>query len=214
MQLNRQRGVTLMEILIALAVGILLLGAAATVGLSSLAGNKDALINANTQQELQTVSMTITRELRRAGYSKTEAAASTFRQIWFFGGSGQNNHSCVVFRYDRMPESTSIDPPGNGSLTSDEVRGVRLNGNNIEVLTSGNATVPNCAGAGTWTALTSSDITISGLDIDYQVARAKLTGLPVADNVTITVSAQAANGNTSALTQTVLLRNLPEIKAP
>ncbi|BCL75532.1 hypothetical protein JHS3_12680 [Jeongeupia sp. HS-3] len=213
-----QRGITLMEILIALAIGVLLLSAAASIGLSSLAGNKDALINANTQQELQTVSMAITRELRRSGYANTEAVAPTFRQIWFFGGSGQNDHNCVVFRYDRLPESTTLAPPGNGTLTAAEVRGVRLNGNRIEILTTGNLGAPaNCAAAGTWEPLTSTNLTVTadtGLDLDYRIVRLQSDGLPLANDVTITLSAQSSNGNASTLAQTVLLRNRPQVMAP
>ncbi|XZG71536.1 PilW family protein [Chitinibacteraceae bacterium HSL-7] len=221
MQLSRQHGMTLMEILVALAVGVLLLGAAATVGLGSLASNRDALANASGQQELQTVSMTMTRDIRRAGYSATEASAADFQQIWLFDGSDTDSdaNDCVVFRYDRLPESTGpLVPPGDGTVDSADVRGFRLNGTRIEMLTDGSVTEPtDCDSAGTWTPLTATTVPFAaadGLVISVQTVRLKSDGLRHVDSMTISLKATASNGNALALTQNVLLRNRPVLKAP
>lgn len=209
--LIRQQGISLIEILVALAVGLLLLGAASSVGLSSLASSKDGIINSNAQQQLQVVMNQITRELRRAGYSKSEETIQTatgFRNITFLDGN-----KCVVFRYDRLPESSSaLTPPGDGTLVGAEVRGIRLSGNQIKIITAAtNTTMPiSCDGAGTWEELSNSSLKITALTLT-PLKVMLIDGSEVIDQVTVSITAESKSTPVQnlSISEVVQLRNRP-----
>ena len=210
--LIRQQGISLIEILVALAVGLLLLGAASSVGLSSLASSKDGIINSNAQQQLQVVMNSLTRELRRAGYSKSEEAAQTatgFRNIKFFG------NDCVVFRYDRLPESTAtLAPPGDGTLVNAEVRGIRLNSNQIQVITAVTSTAmpSNCTPAANdgWDFLSNNSLKITALTFT-PLKVMLIDGSEVIDQVTVSLTAESKSTPVQnlSISEVVQLRNRP-----
>lgn len=213
--LKKQQGVTLIETLVSMAVGILLLGAAASVGLGSLAANKDMLANSNAQNELQNTMNIISKELRRAGYSATEEPsqiADGFRNIWFSGGTGKDNHTCAVFRYDRTPSNPNpLLPPGNGIVATTDVRGIRLNSGKIELLTSTtdiNAIAAGCAAAGTWEPITQTGFNFSSFTMSYSETML-MDGTRMINTVTVNLTGSAKNGNTQSLSQVIQLRNQP-----
>lgn len=216
MQLNllkNQLGVTLIEILVAMAVGILLLGAAASVGFSTLSVSKDSIANNNAQYELQNAMNIVTKELRRAGYTATEEVSQTatgFRNIRFFGGSGNANHNCAVFRYDREANADPLLPPGNGAVNAGDIRGLRLDANKLQMLTGATSTAiaASCAGAGTWEAITGSGLTITTFGLTYTPIML-MDGSRVVEQVVVTLSGTAKNGNTHTLTEVIQLRNRP-----
>jgi prepilin-type N-terminal cleavage/methylation domain-containing protein len=199
---RNQQGLSLIEILVAMTISLGLLSAAATMALASLSSSKESVQNAAGQQELQTILTTITREIRRAGYRTppTTSAAETaensklttvFRKIWTFGGT-----NCVVYRYDRNTNADALLPPGDGVISNDEVRGIRLDTDNkrIDFLTNVTATSDpaSCAAAGTWTPLVSGksiQLGANALKLEYTSGWVR-----VADGASIT-SAQATAAN-------------------
>ncbi|WP_373975764.1 prepilin-type N-terminal cleavage/methylation domain-containing protein [Chitinibacter sp. SCUT-21] len=209
--LIRQQGISLIEILVALAIGILLLGAASSVGLTSLSSSKDGIINSNAQQQLQIVMNSLTRELRRAGYSKSEETIQTatgFRNIAFLDGN-----KCAVFRYDRLPESASaLSPPGDGTLVNAEVRGIRLSGNQIKIITAATSTsMPtSCDDAGTWEDLSNSSLKITALTLT-PLKVMLIDGSEVIDQVTVSITAESKSTPVQnlSISEVVQLRNRP-----
>ena len=237
MRLSHQQGFTLIEILVSLAVGILLLAAASSVGLASLSSSKDSIINSNAQQQLQIVMNSLTRELRRAGYSKTEETSKTatgFRNIKFLDantevdangdGNSSNDNDCVIFLYDKNASPSPLVPPGDGATTIDEIRGIRVNTNQIELLTSAtfttmSATTPDeCdptdadtdTDTGTWEALSNSGLNVTGLTLTPTTVML-IDGSYVVDQVNVLIS---ANSNSTPphplnLSEVIQLRNRP-----
>ncbi|MBE9610443.1 prepilin-type N-terminal cleavage/methylation domain-containing protein [Chitinilyticum piscinae] len=210
-----QSGLTLIEVLVSTAVATLLLTAAATVGFSSLSLNRNTISSANSQYELQSVMNIVTKELRRAGYSKNQENAKTaggLRNIWFSGGTGTTDHTCAVFRYDRTPGSPSqLEPPGNGSTETTDVRGIRLASGKLELLTSATAINGGCSVTGTWEPISGSAFTITSFKLSYPAppSGVLMDGSKIVNEVTVTIAATGKNGATQSLSEVVQLRNQP-----
>lgn len=65
---NQQTGLSLLELMIALALGLVVLTGVTSVFVSTMVGNFDNLKMTRLNQELRTVMLMVTRDLRRAGY--------------------------------------------------------------------------------------------------------------------------------------------------
>lgn len=110
---HRQRGLSLVELMVGIAVGLFIVTAATLIVTTQLADNRVLLLEAQLQQDLRATSDIITRELRRAG----SAGSTNLPQdgIWRPGGAGvaansftalsptdpANAGSEVEFRYRR-----------------------------------------------------------------------------------------------------------------
>lgn len=118
----RQRGLSLVELMVGIAVGLFILTAAVLVVTTQLADNRVLLLEAQLQQDLRATADIITRELRRAG---SGGSTSTPQDgIWRPGGTGVaanpyttvtpadpvNAGSEVEFRYRRA--SGNVGPFG------------------------------------------------------------------------------------------------------
>ncbi|QZA76444.1 hypothetical protein K4H28_08785 [Deefgea tanakiae] len=217
--IKRQTGISLIEILVSTAVGLLLLSAAASVAISSLSSNKNSLINGKAAEDLQTMMNTITRDVRRAGYNfnaelGTETDNQRFRKIWFFNetATGSGQFKCMVFRYDRYPESSNLVQPGNGTVDTGDVRGLRLNANQLETLITTTTVVPTTCPTTGWAAISSSaNLKLSGTSaLTFEPKQVMLMdGSFVVDSLIITLTGNAANANPITISETIQLRNRP-----
>ena len=66
-QRNSQRGMSLVELMVGITVGLFIVAAAATLVTTQLTGNRRLLLEVQVQQDLRATADIITRELRRAG---------------------------------------------------------------------------------------------------------------------------------------------------
>lgn len=164
----RQRGMTLMELLVAGVISIV--ASASMLGLmaNTLGTGTKTIKMTRLSQEMRSAMQIMTRELRRANYHGTYAAcfgdddcvgtlgiSGAVKNISIQGGSGG---SCFWFWYDR---------PQNGgtevAVTSEQVAAFRrvTNGNgvgSIEMSVIGTGT-PNCSIASTaWQPITDPDV--------------------------------------------------------
>jgi type II secretory pathway component PulJ len=77
---RRQLGLSLVELMVGIAVGLFIIGAATLVVTSQLADTRRLLLETQLQQDLRATSDIITRELRRAGSAATTTMAQ--QGIW------------------------------------------------------------------------------------------------------------------------------------
>ena len=146
-----QRGISLVEMMVGIAVGLIIVAAATLMVASQLADNRRLILETQIQQDLRASAELITRELRRAGYwtdvsRSTAAAAELLPRIanpyavitpQESGAVAQQ----VVFSY--------TDSPSDNNIIDDSERlGFRLNGIVIE----------SQLGSGNWQALTDSAV--------------------------------------------------------
>jgi prepilin peptidase dependent protein B len=142
--LARQRGLSLVELLVGLALGLFIVAAAATLLAAQLREQRSLMVENRLMQDLRTASDVVVRDLRRAGH--WGAAASG---IWMPGASGvvANPYAAlspVAAASDAASFRYSRDTVENHAVDSNEEFGLRLRNGAIELL----------LGAGNWQSLT------------------------------------------------------------
>lgn len=88
---SAQRGLSTVELMVGVAIGLIIVAGAALMMSSQLADNRRLLIETQLQQDMRIVLHTISRELRRAGY-----ASSMSDQVWAEGKTISQNSSGVI----------------------------------------------------------------------------------------------------------------------
>ena len=111
---RRMRGMSLVELMVGIAVGLLIVAAATCVLVSQLHDHRRLMLETQLQQDLRTASDIIVRELRRSGYW-----GSAHRAAWFHGtpGVAPNPYAGVGLAGGELAFSYSRDAqtPARGS---------------------------------------------------------------------------------------------------
>ncbi len=106
---RRQRGMSLVEMLVGVTVGLLIVAGAATLASTQWVENRRLLLEAQVQQDLRAAADLVSRELRRAGYAtepeamvwSPEPGASAPSPNRRAGLSLGHGSDVVTYRYDR-----------------------------------------------------------------------------------------------------------------
>jgi prepilin peptidase dependent protein B len=165
--LNAQRGLSLIELMIGLAIGLFITVIGGTLLASHVRENRSLLLEARLMQDLRTAADVITRDLRRAGHWGGATSG-----VWSVGTTGviTNPYAAVApdnaasdavsFRYSR-------DTTENNAVDSNEQFGFRLRNGTIEMLLGGSG----------WQALTDAGtLTVSAFSVTPSVERIDLQG--------------------------------------
>lgn len=78
---SRQQGVSLVELMVALLIGLFIIGASISVFTATIGANSTQIRSAKLNNELRTVMTYITRDMRRAGYNNWSIADMTNRNF-------------------------------------------------------------------------------------------------------------------------------------
>lgn len=159
---QRARGLTLIELMIALVAGLVVTGAAVALVVSTMKANAETIRGTRLTQELRSTAEVAARELRRAR-SVTDpianvglASASMVKSCNTLSPASGTSTSCATFSYD-----CTKDAAGN-------VTGVfkALGSANGKVrLVSATGAIPACPTGTTGTQLSSDNITITTFTI-------------------------------------------------
>jgi len=139
--MRQQQGLTLIEMMIAMVIGIIISGAVITVFISNIKSSTDNMKMARLNQELRGVMTFISDEIKRAGYSSDSTNSAFNDEFNFAAGS-----NCLRYSYDEN---------GDGTLDADERFGFQLNTNILRW--SNNVTTTDCSD-GTWQNITDTGI--------------------------------------------------------
>lgn len=159
------RGLSIVELLIGLALGLLMVAATATFLANNVRESRALLLESRLMQDLRTAADVITRDLRRAGYW---AAAS--EGIWVPGSSAvlPNPYAALApsaAASDSVSFSFSRDALENDQVDSNEQFGFRLRNGALEMQ----------LGATNWQALTDSDtLTVTAFNVTPSVQEVSL----------------------------------------
>lgn len=156
------KGFSLVELMIALVIGLVVVGAVLSFTLSSITTNSEYIQSTRLSQELRNSMDFVSRELRRAGYDQNNAtytarSTATAPVISPFGrifattdanANGTANDSCIIYAYDR-----DAGTHGTVDLAQGEMRAIRLGFTPggvgvMEVAQSAATVTPTCGGAG------------------------------------------------------------------
>ena len=233
-RLSKQTGLSLIEIMISLTIGLMLIGAASAIGLGSVLSGKEGIQQTNLHEALRSVMAEASRDLRRAGYSKDMDLSPQFRKIYLSQAAtieGKNTYQCVIFRYDNY-DSAAISS-GNGTFGSEDVFGLTFKNNQVFVLLNGAIGTTTCTGneADGWFPINSANSGAPKISNFFFTVRSTPTvtkntstpamqiGALAAGNITLYIRGQSAQGAgvnlpafNAELEQTVQLRNLPVIQ--
>ena len=177
MRLKYQAGLTLVEVLVGLAVGVIVIGGGLSIYASSVRSGSDALLASKLNQELAAAMLVMSNDIRRAGFWATAIPNRADQNPFNMPGStalvvvddmvanaiqpptGQG--SCITYAYD----ATYI--PGNtgGALENNDLFGFRLNGTTVQMRQSGTVDGADCVGGtcnsctnGVWMDVTDPDV--------------------------------------------------------
>lgn len=144
--MRAQRGLTIVELLVGLALGLWVVAAGMALLTGNLREHRSLLLEARLMQDLRTTTDLVLRDLRRAGYWGDAGAG-----VWLRGGAApiENPYAAmspVAAASDAVSFSFSRDSVENHSVDGNEQFGFRLRGGAIEMM----------LGAGNWQALTDS----------------------------------------------------------
>lgn len=169
---HRQRGLSMVELMVAVTVGLIVLAGVTAMLVNSLQSANDTMRAARLNQELRAVMDLIVRDLRRAGYRGDYAS--------YFGllARGQTFSNTVAISNGGTQLQFAYDLDADGSFSAAEAFGYRLSGNTVQALRNGS-----------WVTLTDPNGTrITALAFCFEPAAEAdcLDAPPAASEVTIT----------------------------
>jgi prepilin peptidase dependent protein B len=163
---TRQHGLSLVELMVGLTIGLFVVAATLGVSAINLRENRKLLLEARLTQDLRTASDLITRDLRHAGYwaaaeqgvAVTAAAvtANPYAAMW----PASDSSDTISFNYSR-------EAVENNAVDSNDQIGYRLRAGVVEVH----------VGSGGWQALTdSATFNVTEFGITSKVESIDLSG--------------------------------------
>lgn len=205
LNLKRQAGYTLIEILIAMVLGVGSLTAVSSLVGYGIGVNANLINSARLNEELGNVYSLIVSDVRRAGYTGStvamvtdpEANPSPFNNsIAVSEYAGETANSCITFAYDSN-ENGALD-----NAAPDENYGYRLRDGAIEIRRNGAL----CTAIG-WEDLTDSDL-ITVTDLTFTLNQITQNGI-ISTAITIVVTGElVSNSNfTREYSTTLVVRN-------
>lgn len=159
-----QHGLSIVELMVGVAVGLIVTASATVLVASQLADNRRLLLETQVQQDLRAAADLIVRDVRRAGYWGGASRASANGAG--LAGMAVNPYSAISLPNDGDVGSeltyayADRNAVEDDAITGEEMRGVRLNGGALQLQ----------LGDGNWQALTdASTLTITRFDVTSDV---------------------------------------------
>ncbi|MDI1231986.1 MAG: prepilin-type N-terminal cleavage/methylation domain-containing protein [Methylobacter sp.] len=169
---KQQTGITLIELMIGLLVGMIVVAGGISVFTTSIKGQTDNQQLSRLNQDMRAMMDIMVRDIRRAGFvtSNPDAnlaslqnnpffSATTDIAVWDYDGGSDN---CTVYAYNSdnsNPPVVSLPSPS----TQGKLFGFRLNSDGIlSMRKSGNANNVDCTD-GSWETITEPDVEVTDL---------------------------------------------------
>jgi prepilin peptidase dependent protein B len=200
----KQRGVTLVELMIALAIAVVIIAAVMAVFITTVRHSRESLEQGRLNTELHRTIRIIARDIGRAGYwaSATSSQTNPFTQSstdLTVNGAG----NCILLSYDNNGDGSL---PAVNSGTDDERYGFRLISGAIQYRPV-SATFSCTASAASWTNMTDpSLVTITAFSVTINTSSEPPMEIR---NVTISITGQLVSNTsiTKTISQTVKVQN-------
>jgi type II secretory pathway component PulJ len=177
---NRQRGATLIELLVGVAVGLLVVLGAIAIYVGTSKGGREIILVNRFSQDLRTMMDIMVSDLRRSGFAAAGPATGANAFTVETGGagvpvtnirvSGAADSRCILFAYDTTWRGAGVSPAGAVNDPID-YGGFRLSDGAVQALRSAaigvNGTGADC-GQLQWENLNDPGvIRVTALDFDF-----------------------------------------------
>ena len=185
---HRVRGFSLIEMMIAVTVGLVVLAGVAQIFASTVNSSGDSLKMARVNQDLRAAMDVMIRDIQRAGYSalttNSTTGAVTTRTNPFTSSTTnlQVTGSCITYTYDRN---------ANGTLDNDENMAFYLSNGAILMRNSVTSASNSCSPTSAEGITDSNRVTITALTFTVTPHCINVTNSPPTD----CAATAAANGN-------------------
>jgi prepilin peptidase dependent protein B len=212
---KKQAGLTIVELLVAMVLGIAIGGSILYIFVSATSANNETIRAARLEEELSALMNVMARDIRRAGYTP-RAISVTIGDDVVLGDLDDwetidwSTDGCILYQYDRVVGASN--PLGGGPVLSD-FSGFRLQGGSTEVQKRKRAadTLDGCSD-GTWEGVT-SDYAAEVTQLSFNVVTPTVD-VPVVGSSTVTVNARdveiTLTGQSVSSTGQTIIRTLNE----
>lgn len=181
---KQQAGVTLVELMIGLLVGLIVVAGGISIFTASIRGQTDNINLTRLNQDMRAMMDIMVRDIRRAGFvtSSPDANSASFLAslrdnpffsattdiaVWDYDGGSDN---CTVYAYN----SDNSDPP---VVSQGKLFGFRLNSDGIlSMRKSGNANNVDCTD-GSWETITEPDVEVTDLTFTLTSSSLNVTSM-------------------------------------
>ena len=194
---KQQAGVTLVELMIGLLVGLIVVAAGTNIFSTSIRGQTDNINLIRLNQDMRAMMDIMARDIRRAGFvtSDPEANLTSLRNNPFFNGvftdiAVHDEGACIVYAYNRDDDvnNDGVTDETPSAVDSNERLGFSLSEGRLRIRLSG-ATNEDCS-YGSWQNITEPEVEITELTF-----RLTSTPLNVTSMATDTDSDGCYNGD-------------------
>ena len=162
--IKKQTGYTLIEIMIALLLGLIVVGATISIYIATVGSSSGIIKSARLNHDLEAIMTLMTNDIKRAGYwgGATVAADSRVNPFTVASTNVTNvqihGGNCILYTYDGAD--------GDGVVDNNEYYGFKLENNSIKMRKTGTTTA-DC-GDGTWEEfIEGSQLTITMLQFSF-----------------------------------------------
>lgn len=186
--MKAQRGYNLIEFLIAMTLGLIVVGSAVGIYIGSIRGSSDTAKSARLSHDLESVMMLMVNDIRRAGNWGGALVGGNSNNNPFTRVSGDATDlavrnlaepakdtaegDCILYSYDA--DGNGADPAVADPVAGSERYGFRLNNGTLNMKLSGAATDPADCSEGTWEEnIAGNRIQITGLTFDLSDSECK-----------------------------------------
>lgn len=193
--MKKQAGFTLIELMIALLLGLIVIGATINIYIATVGSSSNIIKSARLNHDLEAVMTLMVNDIKRAGYwgnarmeadSRNNPFTATTTNILIDGGN------CILYSYDGGSGTTGgVAHNGNGIVDADEYYGFKLESNSIKMRKTGTTTA-DCAN-GTWEEfIDGNQLSITNLQFSFEPVTGVLPATSRCLNVTTSTVTNAA----------------------
>ncbi|OQK16827.1 hypothetical protein AU255_02680 [Methyloprofundus sedimenti] len=194
---KRQTGLTLVELLVGMLVGMIVMAGAISIFSNSFNSQSDNIQLTRLNQDLRAMMDIMERDIRRAGFVTSDPDnnfASLQANPFFDSATGgattdigiYNSGACIVYSYNSDNDSPPV-------VDSNERRGFLLDGTNLEMRKYG-ATNENCSTGAEWETITDPGIEITALQFTLTTSTLNVTSMINDDDGDGTVEPSDSDG--------------------
>jgi prepilin peptidase dependent protein B len=136
-RMKKQTGFTLIEIMIALLIGLIIVAATITIYITTIRGSSDIVRSARLNHDLDSALALMVNDIRRAGYWAGAMVGSDSRDNPFTEPGTTDlqipSASCVLYTYDANASGANTLNDSTDDVDANEYYGFRLSGGNIQM---------------------------------------------------------------------------------
>jgi prepilin peptidase dependent protein B len=186
--MKKQNGYTLIELMIATAIGLIVVGATISIYITAVGSSSNTIKSARLNHDLEAVMALMINDIKRAGYWNGAVVGVDSRTNPFTAAATNLNipiSTCILYTYDA---------DNDGIVDADEYYGFKLTNNTLNMRRSGTTTnSADCSDGGTsWQSfIDNTQLTITELQFSF----VPVTGLPATSrclNITTNAVTDAA----------------------